>query len=152
MEARYFMCFVNATVDLFQTMLAMKATVGQPKLKTGRDDMGYNVFGMIGLSGNVTGSMILKLPSQTGVELVESFLGERLEPGSPDFADAIGELSNMIGGGAKSKLGLPNVSITTPTVVVGAGIWLARPTGSVSIEIPHQCDKGPFALEVTLKK
>ncbi len=74
-----------------------------------------------------------------------------LEFGTPDFADAVGELANMIAGGAKRHLG-NLASITVPSVVIGSGHVIARLTDVPCIVIPCQTDAGSFAVEVSIKQ
>jgi chemotaxis protein CheX len=83
--------------------------------------------------------------------LVAAFAGCAIEPGTPDFSDAIGELANMIAGGAKKHLGA-NANITVPSVIIGPGHQIARLSGVPCIVIPCSTPAGDFAVEVNVKQ
>ena len=67
-----------------------------------------------------------------------------------NVVDAVGELTNMIVGGAKAKLESLNMCMGLPTVVVGKNHTVVFPTGIRPIGIPFESDAGPFCLEVSL--
>ena len=69
------------------------------------------------------------------IAMVKAFSGTEFEPSHPDFADAIGELSNMIAGAAKKEFGVV-CSITIPSVIIGKGHTLARISGIPCVVIP----------------
>jgi len=83
--------------------------------------------------------------------LATAFACTPLKLTDPDFADAIGELANMIAGGAKTQLG-SLASITVPRVVIGSGHVLARLSDVPCIVIPCKTPVGNFAVEVNIKK
>ena len=63
---------------------------------------------------------------------------------------AIGELTNMIAGGAKTALADLQMSISLPSVIAGRNHTVSFPTGAVPIGIPFESKFGPLALEVSL--
>jgi len=67
-----------------------------------------------------------------------------------DFADAIGELANMIAGSAKKDLG-HTASISVPNVVIGGGHIIARLSEVPCLVIPCRTPVGNFAVEVNIK-
>jgi CheY-specific phosphatase CheX len=77
-----------------------------------------DVSGVIGMSGDVTGSVVLSFPQATAENLVALFGGSKADMGSPEFADAIGELVNMVAGGAKAMFKNRKCAISTPSVIV----------------------------------
>ena len=90
--------------------------------------------------------------SSLGRKLSSRFVaGMEIEANSPDFADAIGELSNMIAGGAKKDLGAL-ATITVPTVVIGANHCVARLSDVPCIVIPCATPAGDFAVEINIKQ
>jgi chemotaxis protein CheX len=74
-----------------------------------------------------------------------------LEPGTADFTDAVGELANMIAGGAKKHLGNA-ASITVPSVIIGKGHQIARLSDVPCLVIPCTTAAGDFAVEINIKK
>ena len=68
-----------------------------------------------------------------------------------DFADAIGELTNMVAGNAKARLDHGDCSISCPSVVLGRGISVLRPRHIPSLCLPCDCEAGSFVIELTLE-
>jgi chemotaxis protein CheX len=74
-----------------------------------------------------------------------------MEPGTSDFADAIGEIANMVAGSAKKDLGVL-ANITVPSVVIGPSHTLAGLSGIPCVVIPVTTPVGKFAVEVSIKQ
>ena len=74
------------------------------------------------------------------------------EEDSPDFADAVGELINMISGNAKAEFQRKAVSISCPSVVLGADHTIAVQSGTPCVLIPCSTDCGEVVLEVALRE
>jgi chemotaxis protein CheX len=109
------------------------------------------VSGIIGMSGDMQGMVVLSFPTSTARNVIRAFTGMDMDPASPDFADAVGELVNMISGAAKAKFEGRNVSISCPSVVIGKGHKVQQPSDAVCITIPFECAGGPFSVEVAIK-
>lgn len=151
MDPAYITPFINSVQNVFATMLQLPVTIGEPSIKAAPLAT-YDVSGIIGISGEVTGSVVLSLPKDTAERLVQLFTGTSLKAGTPDFADAIGELVNMISGNAKA--GFPQKgknSISCPSVIVGPEHTVAMPKDTPCIVIPCTTDCGSMALEVALR-
>jgi len=142
--------FVDSTRDVFTKMVGVKAEMGQPHLKD-NPTPSYDVSGIIGFSGDLVGSVVVSFQMQTARKLVASFVGSDLDPSSPDFADAVGELANMIAGSAKKDLGGLTANISVPTVIIGSGHMVARLNGVPCVVIPCKTPVGDFAVEVNIK-
>jgi chemotaxis protein CheX len=141
--------FVNSVRNVFATMVRVEAVVERPMLKQ-HPASSYDISGIIGFSGEIVGSVVVSFTRQAGEALVEAFAGVRLAMGTPDFADAIGELANMIAGSAKKDLGA-TANITVPNVVIGAGHQIARLSDVPCLVIPCRTSVGNFAVEVNVK-
>ena len=83
-------------------------------------------------------------------KFVAAFAQMELEVDTPDFADALGELANMIAGNAKKDLGC-KASISTPSVIVGTGHHIARLSDVPTLIVPCRTPVGDFAVEVSIK-
>jgi len=142
--------FMNAVLEVFEKMANVKTTVEKPYLKTDSSAT-YEVCGIIGFSGQITGSVVVSFSDAAAEKLVEAFSGEKLARHGPDFADAIGELTNMIAGSAKQHLGAL-ASISVPSVVIGKGYVVASMRSIPCLVIPCGSPFGDFAVEVSIKK
>ena len=150
MDASYVMPFVKALENVFSTMLQIQVQVEPPRLRD-TTEPGHDVSGIIGMSGDVTGAVVLSFPTETALRVVNLFTGLETELGDEDFADAIGELVNMVTGNAKAEFKNADVSISCPSVVIGAGHQIFQRKDQPIIEIPCDCDCGPMTVLVTMR-
>ena len=147
----YVTAFIEATQNVFQTMLHLKVKFGKPV--PGRlPHLENDVSAIIGMTGDVVGTVVLSLPAATASKIVERFVGSPIDIKNDDFADAVGELVNMISGGAKAKFQGEDVRISCPSVVIGQGHTVQQPSGSVCISIPCASSCGGFSVDVSMKK
>jgi chemotaxis protein CheX len=148
-SSRLIMPFVNSTINVFTTMVKIKPTIATPHLKQDASTT-FDVSGIIGFSGDILGSVVVSFQMETARKLVNALVGMEVDPTTPDFTDAIGELANMIAGNAKKDLGLV-ASIGVPTVVIGKGHIVGRLSGVPCVVIPCKTSEGDFAVEVNIK-
>jgi chemotaxis protein CheX len=151
MDAAYIKPFIASIQNVFSTMLQLQVTVQAPYLKAA-DSPTQDISGIIGMSGDVVGSVVLSFPTSAAENVVALFCGQRLTAGTPDFADAIGELVNMVCGGAKALFRDKKVSISCPSVVIGAGHTVARQSDVPCVVIPCATDCGTLNIEVSIKE
>ena len=76
-------------------MLQCKLERGTPYLKNGTQPQ-HEVSGIIGLSGNAQGTVVLGLSREAAIGAAEVLLQVRLPDINGDVTDAIGELVNII--------------------------------------------------------
>lgn len=150
MNASYITPFITSIQNVFSTMLQLDVVIDDPVLKTDYSSP-HDVSGIIGMSGEVMGSVALSFPSATATRIVALFTGTDLKLGDPDFGDAIGELVNMVCGGAKANFPARKVSISIPSVVVGSGHQIARSREVPCVIIPCKTDCGDLAIEVAIQ-
>ena len=80
------------------------------------------VTGLIGLSGKCTGFISMAMPQRVATLAVSGLLMEEHKTINPQVIDGIGEMTNVMAGGIKTKLAnSPWVinSITIPSVILG---------------------------------
>ena len=150
MDPAFITPFIKSVQNVFNMMLQLDVTVEDPRLKTDAKAT-YDVSGIIGLSGDVVGSAVLSFPTDAAERIVALFTGEELSVEHPDFADAIGELINMVTGNAKADFAGRNVSISCPNVVRGKDHTIARPREIPTVLIPCTTDCGELMLEISLQ-
>jgi chemotaxis protein CheX len=149
MDPSYIKPFIASIQNVFSTMLQLPVSIKDPFIKTG-SGTSYDVSGIIGMTGEVVGSVVLSFPQSTAQRVVALFCGSDLSANPTDFADAVGELVNMVSGGAKAGFTGKKVSISCPSVVVGPSHVVARQTDAPTIVIPCSTDCGDLAIEVTI--
>ena len=149
MDVRFINPFIMAIKNVFSTMVRTEVTVGKPQVRTA-ELRSADVSGVIGLSGDATGAVVLSFPRVVACKVASMFAGAELTPEDEDFADAIGELANMIAGNAKKDFGGVAVTISLPSVIVGAGHQVSQLRASPQLVIPCQTPMGPFNVEVAM--
>ncbi|MEL7474190.1 MAG: chemotaxis protein CheX [Planctomycetota bacterium] len=152
MDPRYISPFVSSVQNVFSTMLQLPVTVGEPRLKE-RGAASHDVTAIIGMSGDVVGSVALSFPADTAHHIVALFSGMDLDRDHPDFADAVGELANMICGGAKAQFPSDGrASISVPSVVLGKGHSVSQQSNVPCVVIPCDTDCGDLVIEVAIRQ
>lgn len=151
MDASYITPFMTSIQNVFSTMFQLPVEIGEPRIKSDSKTT-HDVSGIIGVSGEMTGTIVLSMPTSTAESIVALFTGMEMDSDSDDFADAIGELINMISGNAKAEFQRKSVSISCPSVVIGAGHRVASGSGIPCVVIPCNTDCGEVVLEVALRE
>jgi chemotaxis protein CheX len=153
MDVKYINPFVDALVNALQTMLDVTPDRGTPYLKRESQTQG-DVSAVIGFAGpTVTGSLALSFPTPVALKIYSLMMGEKVYRITNDVQDVVGELANIVVGGAKTALAEDNMkfSISIPTVVVGKGHTLGHKMDIPVMVIPFELGKHRFAMEITMK-
>jgi chemotaxis protein CheX len=149
MHAEYFNPFVSATAEVFRTMLGLELTRGPLRLKDNCAPS-FEVSGMIGITGSIHGMVVVSLSRPAAMRATEALLGMQPSSLDGDVTDAVGELANMIAGGAKMRFNRCDLSIGLPTVVCGKNHVISFPSQSTPISLPFESDIGPICVEIGL--
>jgi chemotaxis protein CheX len=149
MDVKYINPFVVAIKNVFKTMIDVPFTLGSPTLKKDRTPS-FDISSIIGLSGNVSGCVVINLSTPVALQLVSALLGDEVTEVDEDTIDAIGEIANMIAGNAKTDFPGENNAISVPTVVTGKHD-VAYPSGIPIIAIPCETEAGQMVVEVAIK-
>ncbi len=150
MDVRFINPFIAAVKNVFNTMVATQITVGKPYVINASQEPVADVSAVIGLSGDVVGCVVLSLPMQSAMNAASKFAGMDLTPDNPDFADALGELANMIAGQAKSNFTGFNVSISLPSVIIGREHVVSQSRAKPRLALPCESPLGTFHVEVVM--
>lgn len=115
----------------------------------------YAVSGIIGLAGPATGSVTVNFPENIAITAVNSIFGTAENKLNNGIVDGVGEITNIIAGDAKVRLGQVgyNFDIGIPKMIAGDAYEVASPdSGPPSIVIIMQTEFGCFSLEISLEK
>lgn len=151
MDVRYINPFISSIRDVFKTMADVEVQVLKPTIEL--KGKHADVSGVIGFSGEVVGACVLCYPKEVACKLASAFAAEELSIEHPDLPDAIGELTNMVAGGAKAQFAGLSVDISLPTVVIGQQHDITVtgvPSNVPRLIIPCQTDFGTFHLEAAM--
>ncbi len=153
MKAEFINPFLQATKNVLETMAQTPVNPQKPQLKEGTTSYG-EVTGIIGMtSDSITGSMIVSFTEKCILKIVANMLMEDPKAKIDDeVVDAVGELTNMICGGAKAQLAKLDhqFDLATPTMVVGTGVDIKYYSDAPTIVIPFDTADGPFVVEANL--
>ena len=145
--------FINSTVNALSTMAALTPERGNPYLR-GDQKIRSDISGTISVVGETTGSVTVNFPESVAIKMVENMLGVEIGSLNEDVKDAVGEIANMVAGGAKGELAQKGYSfkIALPVVCVGAGHYTDYPKDVPCIVVPFKIGDDGFSLEIALKK
>ena len=141
--------FVAATANVFRRMLSCELTRGGLTFKNGFQPE-FEISGIIGFSGNAAGTVVLSFSRQVAFAATGAMTGEEPADLSAEVTDVVGELTNMVAGGAKAKLEELAMSVSLPSVVVGKNHSIAYPSSVQPIYVPFDSSMGPFSVEFGL--
>ena len=153
MKAEFINPFLHATRNVLETMAQTKVTPQKPRLKEGNTSYG-EVSGIIGMTSEaITGCMIVSFSEKCILKIVANMLMEEPRAKIDDeVVDAVGEITNMICGGAKAELAKIDhkFDLATPTMVVGKGVEISYYSTAPTIVIPFDTADGTFVVEANL--
>ena len=148
-DVKYINPFLVAVENVFNTMLELPFTLGKPSLKK-EPVPDHEVSGIIGLSGDVSGCVVINLSRELALRLASALLDDEITDIDEDCTDAIGEIANMIAGNAKTDFPSGNTSISVPSVVIGQH-KMRYPQGIPVITIPCHTDSGELIIDLAMK-
>lgn len=143
--------FAESVAKVFDTMVKMKATCGQPKVLSDGSPTA-DVTGIITFSGDLVGAMILTFPVDVAKAVVDKFAGIQGDVHDPELMDAIGELANMVAGQAKSRYQNYDAMISIPTVVCGQSHHVNRRKSAPWVVLGAECEAGKFVVAMSLQE
>ncbi|MBN2064483.1 MAG: chemotaxis protein CheX [Sedimentisphaerales bacterium] len=149
MDVRYINPFLSSIRNVFDTMIHVPFNIGKPRLKEDSTPL-YDISGIIGLSGDVTGCVVINLSKSVALQIASALLFEEMTEVNADCTDAIGEVANMISGNAKKDFPDGHVSISTPSVVIGKHA-VVYPSNKPIISIPCETSAGRMLVDVCLQ-
>lgn len=154
MRADFINPFLHAMVNVLRTMCDLQPQVGKPILKEDNIARGV-VTGFIDLMGGQTsGSMAISFSEPVAIDLVERMLGERPTKINATVEDLIGEITNMVSGGAKKILSERgyNFYLSQPVTFEGEGHKILHSVYGPKILIPFHVESGDFVVEVCFRE
>lgn len=145
--------FVDATVHVLKTMASTNPVHGEPIIKHSTGSFGA-VRGLIGMAGNeMTGNLLISFDEKSILAIVSRMLLEEFLTINQDVIDAVGEITNMICGGAKTALADQGLTfdLATPMVMTGNNVVMQQTSRSPVLTIPFSTPEGEFVVETNLK-
>jgi chemotaxis protein CheX len=153
MDVRLINPFINATINVLETMAFMKVTAGKPYLKKNSVAKG-DVSGVLGITGVANGTIAVTFEEKCILSVVSNMFGEPMKELNNEITDAVGELTNMISGQARRELEEMGEIFKSaiPSVITGRNHSLIHYTKGPKIAIPFNTENGKFTIEVCFEK
>ncbi|MBL0711536.1 MAG: chemotaxis protein CheX [Colwellia sp.] len=136
MKVEFINPFLSSMLNVMSTMAKMELKPEKPKLKKNEIAMG-DVSGLIGMvSPETKGSLSITFDEPLALATMKGMVGEAPETVNEEITDLVGEITNMVTGGAKRMLSEKGFEFDMATPVVVSG-----PNHTI-----HHKSKGPVVI------
>ncbi|OPY90838.1 MAG: CheY-P phosphatase CheX [Syntrophus sp. PtaU1.Bin208] len=152
MDVKFINPFLDGAAEVIKTMAFMDAVPGKPFLK--KDDTAKgDISGIIGITGDATGSLAISFSEGCLWGIAGSMLGETYSETTQEVLDCAGELTNMISGVARTNMERMGMKVfaAIPSVIFGKDHTIRHILNSPSIVIPFSTDSGEFVVDVCIR-
>lgn len=142
---------LEAVLNVLSTMANVEVEPAAPFLNTKRTAVG-DITGQISINGFAQGIIALSLSESVILKIVNNMLFESYTEINDEIADAVGELTNMISGQARSSLSEMGMSFqaSTPSIIIGKNKPIDHIPSAPILSIPFTSDDGDLVVEISL--
>lgn len=150
MKVEFVNPFLSSLINVLETMATLTITPEKPRLKKGEVAHG-DVSGLIGMVGPDTkGSLSISFEEPLALEVMQRMLGENPGEINEEVTDMVGEITNMVTGGAKNLLGKKGYEfdMATPVVVAGHNHTITHKSEGPKVMIPFTSPHGNATIEI----
>ena len=153
MQVKFINPVIKSTLVVFSSMAHIEPQVGTPKLKDNSQTVqGKNITGLMDMVGAKGKASIALTFSESAILLIAN---KMMPPDSQASSidgmviDLVGELANMVLGGAKSELECQgyHFKLSLPTIILGTDYLIAHKTNAPIIKLPFTMPVGEFFIE-----
>jgi len=145
--------FINSLHNVMHTMLGIAPEQASPYIKKDTAHSG-DISGVIGFTDkSCKGSVTLSFPTATALQVYNLLTGESTDRLTREVQDTIGEMANMVAGGAKTELSTNGLTffLSIPTIVIGQSHSMSRPPDIPVVVVPMSLEGKNFAMEIGMK-
>jgi len=149
MKVEFINPFLSSMLNVMTTMAKMELTPGKPKLKKDEIALGA-VSGLIGMVSPATkGSLSITFDEPLALATMKGMVGEAPDEINEEIIDLVGEITNMVTGGAKRMLSEKGIEfdMATPIVVSGKDHTIHHKSKGPVVIIPLSTDVGKAFIE-----
>ena len=154
MKVEFINPFLVSTINVLKTMAKTEAKPGKPFLKSDKSAKG-DVTGIVGMRGvQAKGSLSITFTEPAILHIYSQMLGETIQKIDDSAVDCVGEITNMICGGAKAILSEKGYKfeMAIPSMVSGKNHAVFHKTNGKVICIPFDTSAGSFFLEICFEE
>lgn len=153
MDVKFINPFLYGTIEVLKKMAFVEPRPGKVYLKSSALAHG-DVSGIIGITGDMIGSLAISFGESCICHIVGSMVGESYSEAGQEVFDAVGEITNMISGVARTHMEKEGMHVyaAIPSVVYGKNHTINHILKSPSLVIPFDTDHGTFVVDVCIKR
>jgi chemotaxis protein CheX len=143
--------FIAATTTALEMMAMCKPERKKVQLKQDNVLIG-DISGIMGLSGDVSGSIIVSFEKEAACIVVGNMLGTEKTELDDEVRDGIQEVVNLIAGQAKTMLKGTDYhfQVSIPTCIIGSNHQVNHKKGVPCIMAAFEVEGKPFTVEVSI--
>ena len=145
---------VNALIDsstrAFDAMLSLHVDSMAPVSRAPIACDKSGVTAIVGLSGDLTGSITFSAPIDCARRLTSVFTGSDVSGNADEMCDVVGEIISMIADGAMAQAEAPMADCSCPTVIIGDHYAVTGNASDERFVIPFSCECGEFWISVSI--
>ncbi|GAA6186542.1 chemotaxis protein CheX [Aliiglaciecola sp. 2_MG-2023] len=154
MNAEFIKPFIASFINVLLTMAQTELKPGEALEKVDSKACG-DVSGLIGMIGDdIKGSLSITFEESLALDIMNKMLGEKPTSVDDDVQDMVGEVVNMVCGGAKSTLAETSqeFGMATPIVVFGKNHTINHQVDGAKLVMPFTSEAGKAYLEICFNK
>ena len=143
---------IEATREVFSLMVMMEVD-GHFPLKEPVHNFQCSITGMVGFAGTYSGLVSINCPLVLALKIASAMVGIDIEEVNDDLKDAIGEITNMVGGSIKQLLtkGGLDVKLSIPSVISGENYSINSLSDDDCVVVPFTVGEHTMLVGLTLK-
>ena len=149
MNVEFINPFLSSMLNVMSTMAQMELIPEKPRLKKDEVALG-DVSGLIGMvSPQAKGSLSITFEGDLALATMKKMVGEAPDEVNEEIIDLVGEITNMVTGGAKRMLSEKGIEfdMATPIVVSGANHSIHHKAKGPIVIIPLKNELGRAYIE-----
>ena len=150
LQSDYLPAFISSTKAVFSTMLGWEVSI-ESTAKSSDFRAGHDISGIIGFAGGLKGTIVVSIDKEVAFAAAGIFIGECPTTINSDILDLVGELTNMIGGGAKERFAYPNIVLGLPTTVSGRDFKISFNPGIEVETVQFRCPSGSLTIQIAVQ-
>ncbi|MFT6586601.1 MAG: chemotaxis protein CheX [Cognaticolwellia sp.] len=154
MNVEFINPFLSSMLNVMTTMAQMELIPEKPRLKKNEIAKG-DVSGLIGMVSEQTkGSLSITFEGKLALATMKKMVGEGPDVINEEITDLVGEITNMVTGGAKRMLSEKGIEfdMATPMVVSGPGHSIHHMADGPIVIIPLTSEFGNAYIEFSFDK
>jgi len=147
---------IEATCEVFESMLFLQAVPKGVIAEENELADKRELSAIISFVGDLSGSVVFSANRKTAIKVASVMLGEDINEVNEDVEDAIGEITNMVAGGFKTRVSSYGIdfNISIPTVIQGENYTISHfPKADYEYNwLPFSIEDNEFCVEFCLRK